>query len=527
MIGLARERDSSHEAKRGFMEGKSDKAGSARHAITDVYDEERRTFLVHFPLWYIIALGLSGVIVLGLTGFLGQPQSNNPYDVIFRQPWVLYLWLCLLVLTLEAEVLRDASVRFYRLAVVATTLIAMIIVLITFFYGIPFGELLNSLLEQLFHLRVAVEQLISSPWFYAVLNFGVLSVYALDSGRRWLRRARGLSPNRRVDIGLGVATQIQRLPGMQQLVAGDLLAGALLCAALAIIFRPDIVATFWHLANSTVATNGCTVSWPLGHCMPPGLTITDPPTLTFIDTIFALIALPTGLLVLALAGAISGLGALGGVAREPSESGPLPISIQQQSSTQAISEHVSRTLLDTLLAALNRGGGRGQATAAEVASESLLLPLRNVLWPPLIFLGVAAVAQAAAHIQLYFHGVKSLADEAVLLVTAAPWVVVSTVSIVIALALVVFHGRIAENTFRFLGLVAFIALLTAWIYSLALWSFNQLLLLLGASTRHPFDPPAWNTVLSLGALLIFGTLYFARRLRRPPGEPADSRTSSL
>ena len=501
------------------MEGKSETARLTRHAITDVYDEERRTFLVHFPLWYIVALGLSGVIVLGLTGFLGRPQSNYAYDVIFRQPWVLYLWLCLLVLTLEVAVLRDASVRLYRLAVVAITLIAMIIVLITFFYGIPFGELLNSLLEQLFHLRVAVEQLVSNPWFYAVLNFGILGVYALDSGRRWFRRARGLPPNRRVDIGLGETSQRKRLPGMQQLVAGDLLAGALLCAALAIIFRPDVVATFWHLTNSSVFTTGCTVSWPLGQCTPPGLTKADPPTLTFIDTILALMALPAGMLVLALAGAISGLGALGGVKREPSESRPLPTSSQQQSSTQAISEHVSRTLLDTLLAALNRGGGGGQATAtataAEVASESLLLPLRNVLWPPLVFLGVAAVAQAATHIQTYFHGVKSLTDEALLLVTATPWAVVSAVSIVIALALVVFHGRIAENTFRFLGLVAFIALLTAWIYSLALWSFNQLLLLLGASTRHPFDPPAWNTVLSLGALLIFGALYFARRLRRP------------
>ena len=520
MVGVTR--DISREAERGCMEENTDKARSARHAITDVYDEKRRTFLVHFPLWYIIALGLSGVIVLGLTGFLGRSQSDYAYDVIFRQPWVLYLWLCLLVLTLEVAVLRDASVRLYRLAVVTTTLIAMIIVLITFFYGIPFGELLNSLLEQLFHLRVAVEKLVSSPWFYAALNFGVLGVYALDSGRRWLRRARGLPPNRRVDIGLGETGQAKRLPGMQQLVAGDLLAGALLCAALAIIFRPDVVATFWHLANSTVITNGCTVSWPLGYCTPPGLTKADPPTLTFIDTIFALIALPTGMLVLALAGAISGLGALGGVRRESSVSRPLPSSIQKQSSTQAISEHVSRTLLDTLLAALNRGGGGGQSTAAEVASESLLLPLRNVLWPPLIFLGVAAIAQAATHIQTYFHGVKSLADEALLIVTAAPWALVSAVSIIIALALVVFHGRIAENTFRFLGLVAFIALLTAWIYSLALWSFNQLLLLLGASTRHPFDPPAWNTVLSLGALLIFGTLYFARRLRHLPGEPTNS-----
>lgn len=497
------------------MEVHSREAEAPRRAITDVYDEQNRTFLVHFPWWFVVALGVSGVVVLGLTGFLGRQPSDRLYDVIFRQPWILYLWLCALVLTLEVAVLRKDAVRLYRFAAVSVTLIAMIIVLITFFYGIPFGELLNSLLEQLFHLRIAVEQLVSSPWFYTILNFGVLSVYALDSGRRWIRRARGLPPSRRVDIGLGEKVDTEALPGMQQLVAGDLLAGALLCVVLAIIFRPDIVGTFWHLTNSSVTVNGCTVSWAIGNCTPPGLTKADPPTLTFIDTILALIALPTGLLVLALAGAISGLGALGGVAREPGESLPLTPAPQQQSSTQAISAKVSQTLVDTLLAALNRRGGGGRASAAEVASESLLLPLRNVLWPPLIFLGVAAIAQTATRLQIYFHSGKSFMDEVSLLVNAAPWSIIAAVSIVIALTLLVFHGRVADNTFRFLGLVAFIALLTAWIYSLALWSFNQLLLLLGASARHPFDPPAWNTVLSLSALLIFGTLYFARRVRRP------------
>ena len=498
------------------MNGKSGEARAVRHAITDVYDEERRTFLVHFPIWYVIFLGLSGVVVLGLTGFLGRRDSTHAYDIVFHQPWILYLWLCLLVLTLEVAVLRDPLVQLYRFAVVTVTIIAMIIVFITFFYGIPFGEWLNALLEQLFHLRVAVENLVSNPWFYTVLNFGVLGVYALDSGKRWLRRARGLPPSRRVDIGLGEAVDTKSLPGMQQLVAGDLLAGALLCAVLAVIFRPDIVSGFWHLTNSSVFVNGCTVSWPLGACTPPGLTRADPPTLTFIDTLLALMALPAGLLILALAGAISGLGALGGVARGTTESRPLPAPGDHGSSTQAISENVSRTLLDTLLAALRRGGGSGsgQPSAAEVASESLLLPLRNVLWPPLIFVGIVAVAQAATRIQTYFHSSKSLLDEATLAITAVPWSLVTAVCIVIALALVVFHGRIAENTFRFLGLVGFIALLTGWIYSLALWSFNQLLLLLGASSRHPFDPPTWNTVISLAALLIFGALYFGRRFRR-------------
>ncbi len=135
-----------------------------------------------------------------------------------------------------------------------------------------------------------------------------------------------------------------------------------------------------------------------------------------------------------------------------------------------------------------------------------------------------STAQAATHIQTYFHSSKFLGDEALLIANVAPWALVSAVSVVFALALLVFHGRVANNTFRFLGLVAFIALLTAWIYSLALWSFNKLLLLLGVGGRHPFDPPAWNTVISFGALLVFGSLYFALRLRQPPASSTNAST---
>ena len=119
------------------------------------------------------------------------------------------------------------------------------------------------------------------------------------------------------------------LPGMQQLVAGDLLAGALLCVRLQSSFGPISSATFWHLANSSVFTNGCTVSWPLGavraaradqsrsthahihrhHSCPDRFT--------------------NRAVVLALAGAVSGLAALGGVGANQNESRPLPSAIQR------------------------------------------------------------------------------------------------------------------------------------------------------------------------------------------------------
>ncbi|HEX8729624.1 MAG TPA: hypothetical protein VF739_13420 [Ktedonobacterales bacterium] len=486
---------------------------SAQHAITDVFDAERGSFLVRFPARLVVGIGLCGVVTLALTGFLGYPASATWADALFRQPWLLYLWLCALVLTLEVAVLRHPSVLRYRIAALTITGIAIVIVGITYFYRIPFQEWLNALLQQLFHLRVAVQRLVSSPWFYAALNFGVLLIFALDSARRWSRRARGLSPNARVDIGLGDTPDAKALPSMHELVSGDLLAGALLCGVLALIFRGDLVSAFWHLITPHVSVTGCTVSWPLGACVPPGNRLSDPPTLTFIDMILALLALPTGLLILALAGATSGLGALGGVAGRRAA---VPVAVKDGKSAQAISGQVSKTLLDTLLTGLNRGGrgGATNASPAAAASESLLLPLRNVLWPPLIFLSISGVAQLAKETQAYFHGDKALGSEARLLGFGGLWLAVAVAGIVLALALLVFHGRLVTNTLRFLGLIGLILALTGWIYSLALWSFNHLLLLTHATTRSPFAALEWNTALSFAVFLAFAVALLARRAGR-------------
>ena len=64
--------------------------------------------------------------------------------------------------------------------------------------------------------------------------------------------------------------------------------------------------------------------------------------------------------------------------------------------------------------------------------------------------------------------------------------ILAVVAIVLAMTLLVFRIRVAENTFRFLGLIGFIILLTFWIFSLALSGFNGLLKLTGATVREPF-----------------------------------------
>jgi hypothetical protein len=487
-------------------------AEKSRHAITDLYDEERRTFLIQYPIPFVVTIALIGVAVLALTGFFGYPHQDSTADALFDQPWALYLWVCTLVITLEISILRHQRLRRHRIAALTVTILSMIIVLITFFYQIPFQNLLNELIQQIFKLRISLILLITNNWIYTLINFGLLLIFALDSGRRWWRRAHGLPPNAGVDLGLGEPVDTSSLPTMQQLISGDILAGALLCGLLALLLRSDVVGLFWQILRADVHVTGCTVSWPVGACSPPGGGHANPPTLTFIDSILALTALPTGLLILALTASISGLGAMIGVETSEEKSQLDPAS-RNESSTQAISGQVSQTIFDTIMSAINRwSGGKTRENPAEVASRSLLLSLRNVIWPPLIFLGVVGAAQFASYGQSYIHSDKTPLNELEYVGPLVLWVIISVLCMVVALALLVFHGRVAENSLRFLGLIGFVGLLTLWIYSLALWSLNQLLLRTGASDRHPFDPPAWNTAISLGALLIFGIFFLIRRV---------------
>jgi hypothetical protein len=500
-------------------------ADKPRHAISDVYDEERHTFLIQYPVLFIVAIGLAGIVVLGLTGFFGYPHEQSSTNSLFNQPWALYLWVCALIITLEVSILRHPRFRIKRIATLIVTIISMIIVLITFFYQIPFLNLLNllnDLIQQIFKLRLPLVDLLTSNWIYTLINFGVLLIFAIDCGRRWARRARGLPPTAGIDLGLGEPTDTGSLPTMQQLISGDILAGALLCAVLALLLRSDVVGVFWQILRANVRVTGCTVAWPIGSCTPPGGGHANAPTLTFIDTILALTALPAGLLILALSASISGLSALTGVETKNEKSQPDPAD-RNESSTQAVTGQVSQTIFDTIVSAFNRRSrGRAEFNPAEVASQTLLQSLRNVMWPPLIFLGVVGAAQFASYGQTYLHSGKSLLNELEYVGPLAIWVIVSVLSLIVALALLVFHGRVAENSLKFAGLIGFISLLTLWIYSLALWSLNLLLLKTGASGRHPFDPPAWNSAISLGTLLIFGILRLMRRF----GTPGRGRTYS-
>ena len=200
----------------------------------------------------------------------------------------------------------------------------------------------------------------------------------------------------------------------------------------------------------------------------------------------------------------------------------------------SVGEQVSITVLNTLRSALNR--------RIYIALDSLAGSLRTVVWPTLIFLGVAAVAASARYIQTYLHlqsdertcntakcpeygVVQRLLSEHVQFTaptSALLWGIIAMLAIVFSASLLIYRLRVAENSLRLLALVGFTVLLTFWIFSLALSFLNALFSLMGISQRVPFPQPGASTVISLLALIIFGSYSLARTWRsRRPGLPVS------
>jgi hypothetical protein len=314
-----------------------------------------------------------------------------------------------------------------------------------------------------------------------------------------------------VDIGWGSVTTTydpDDMPSLQELISGDLIAGAVLTLILALLFDSTLLSQIIH---TTPPLTSCTVSWPFGPCVAPGGGIHNPPTPSFIDLIQALIYLPLGLIILALAATLSGLGAVRGVGDSELEGHVPAVASADRSSAIPIAVDVSTTVFNTLRAALSR--------RLRLLIENLILSLRMVGWPTLLFVATYGLAQLSTNIQFYLHTPKSLDGFLMYVLPAIGWGLAAMLGVVFSAALLLFRWRVADNTLRFLGLVGFVVLLTFWIFSLALWGFNQLLLQTGASDRHPFDPPSITTAVSAAALIVFGILWGVRALRGQPVLP--------
>src|SRR5512146_2446754 len=99
----------------------------ADQAFTDLYDEKRHTFLIKYPVWVILGLSLSGVVIFALTGYLGYSPSEPLY-----QPWLLFLWFCALLITLQISIFRHQSLRKRLIATLVMSLLAIIFIGITY-----------------------------------------------------------------------------------------------------------------------------------------------------------------------------------------------------------------------------------------------------------------------------------------------------------------------------------------------------------------------------------------------------------
>jgi len=506
-------------------------------AITDLYDEQKREFLVQYPTVLIVALGLAGVVAFMLVGFLGYRDRAEPAftQTVFHQPWPLYLYFCALVMALQISIFRHPLLRRQLVATLTVTTICVILVGLIYYYNVELQQLLQNLLTYILGRRVLLRLIGDNKYTYNLLNLLLLAVFWVDTLRRWVRRARGLPPATHEDIDLVTGTvrpskSTDEMPSLQELISGDLIAGGVLTLLLSLFFHADVLNFLSTALGTNVTVHGCNVSWLLGNCVEPGGGLADPPTLSFIDVIQTLIYLPLGLLALALSATLSGFGAVGGVNEDVTN--PVPASAQGETGTGSVSEQVTLTLINTLRSALNRRGRR------RVAADNMARSLRNVVWPVLIFFGIIAVATVAREIQQYLHllsdsktcpSYPSAADcviatrlldngqhyQAVAL--AVLWGVVAVLAIVFSATLLIFKWRVAENTLRFLGLIGFIVLLTFWLFSLALSGFNGLFSLTRLSSRVPFPQPGLTTILSAASLVIFGITLLFRRLRGPGG----------
>ncbi len=463
--------------------GRSSGLESSR-AITDLYDTQRGTFLVAYPLWLVLGLGITGVIAVAMVGFLGYPGDPKVFD----KPWELYLWFCALMITLLVSIFRHRSLRGQ---LIATLVVALLCVIIVYVIGFP-GGFIRRFLQQYLPL-LADEQLT-----YVVVNFAIILVFWVDTIRRWIRRANGLSLHPEIDLATGARRDEKpdpaELPSLAELISGDLLAGSVLTALLSYLFMPVVMN---HIVITHPALSDCNlaVSFPPSACLTAGVQYAS---LTFLDQTQALAYVAVGLLVLGLAATLGGFGSVGGA--------PLPIGVSQAVNlvnaeaapvTAPITTGVAETVLDTLRAAINRRlrellGGLGRS-------------LRNIVWPVLLFVTTFGIFQLSLNIQAYLHADhRGLSSVLLYIVPAAIWGLVSVFSLAFSAALTLFSWRVADNTLRFMGLIGFILLLTFWIFSLALWGFNVLLEQFNASIVKPFDPPSLATAASAIALVLFG-----------------------
>jgi len=500
---------------------------SPLRAITDVFDPRRGAILVRYSTKVKVRLTLSGLLAFAITGFLGYRGQTYGQDVwsvglsildfIFGEPWVMFVWLCALILTLETSVLRHPSLERQRQVLVMGTVVSMILgsgLYLLYKLGLRPNPCNPSCPVQLPDLT----GLLGNPWTYILANSALLLALAITAALHW-RRSRGQALDPMIDLqtGLPIQPKLEDLPNVEELVAGDLTTRAFAVLLLALLFRFDVIARFTSVSL-------------------PESTFTE---LFLFDLAVFFLALVVGLFLVGLDVNEAGLTAMDAPSAEEEggDAAARPMSLIE------VGQEMALTLIDILLSPVRRP----HTAVGRRIGTSVRGSLGTLAWPLLIFVGVGGVGWLSILIKSYLQNSASkITDQLrsflhqpdvgllVAYVAGHLWEyelralaagALAIFGTTFAMAALISRWRVAGNSLRLLARLGFILLNTFCIFSVVLWGLNQLLLLLlgyYAPSNPPFIVPGrlqpFNpgvpTSISFVVLAGFGVLSIIDRPRR-------------
>lgn len=427
----------------------NEKCGES-HAISDVFCEKQRKFLVEYPQPLIVGISAAGLVAFLLVGYLGY---NRLLDCgagvgtcwqheVFLKPWPLYVWFCALMVTLQVSILRNPRLRAQLVATLVVTLVSAVAMYWLYFYG-PLQQIITDII----HFKVGfLRTLFADQWFYTILNFLLIALFFVDTGIRWARRAQGKKPGGAMTAS-GDETADANDPRVEELAAGDLVAGMVLFGLMALVFTFSFIhgaAALTQLPqdpNLPIRANIATV--------PDVVPLLRGVALSQIDRLLALICLPLGFVVLAVTATLWGLSAVRAVVNLD----PRPVG-EAQSTENSVTAQVALVLFNALRAALDR--------YVRFILLRILSSLRNVAWLILIFIACFGLAALSDLIQQYLH---TSPRPVAVLIGAALAVGVAILGVTLSASLLLATRRVATNSLLLLYWIGFVLGLTFWLFS--------------------------------------------------------------
>jgi hypothetical protein len=503
-----------------------------RHADTDVYCAKRGTSLVQVPLVVVVSIIVAGLVAFLIAGFVGyaarvciqgDPRTtileagqrvcwHDPwYHFLYlKEPWPLFIWFSGLMVLIQVAVLRAHLRRL--ITTLAVTAVSILTVAVVYLLGPQYIE--DLLIKN-------PTGLVYQPWLYALINFGVLGAFLVDSLRRWLRYgATELNPERSQELRHADPNRSMALRRAKigELFSGDLIAGMLLSAVLAFVFTVPFLQLLYGVAGVGVFNCGSNLITPAIHpiagathanpCPVPyikGVPNSAPQdvllffgrNLNLIDTFIAITCFVPGIGVLAVTAFIRGLGPL---SRATSPASSLSVA-GANARGQDVAGQVGMAVFDALSEALRR--------YILPYARRALLSLRNILWPLLILIGSFSFALCGRYIAQYLHHYDPTyyCDSALkidhcqapnnltYLALALAFGFTGFFTTVASAALLMMSSRVFANTMQLLSRIGYVLLLTFWLFALALFGLNWFLLDTGLVPTSLAVPPAQGTGL--------------------------------